>query len=261
MLYSLNGIDSANFFEFREAVNHTFPLHCHYTVEVIFVLSGRITVTKEKTSHILTRGEAVAIMPFEKHGIATAAREHSQVFWFQVSPKLISNWDLCFAGKTFQQFSRSFSEEKLEHIYDLLKSTTGNLIDVNCIFFETMHEFLQTNALVPCPVPNDICLQALQYIGRNFTKRITLKEMAKELNVSYVYLSRVFAKKINFKFVDCINSFRLQEAMALLADPQKSIAEICYACGFGSLRQFNRLFLQTLACTPKEYRRKVLQNP
>ena len=256
MYFSLNGIEIADFYEFKEWTNLNFVLHCHYTFEVVFAMAGCVTVEKEKDTYHLTAGDVLAIMPFEKHSFVTEENIGSQVFIFQISPKLISNWDLCFAGKRLKEPCCRFPDAVMEDLHYALKNTDGNLIDLNYIFFQIMREFLHENELVTDDQPDDICLDALRYISEHFRKNMTLKAVAKELNVSSVYLSRVFANNIKFKFVDCVNSFRLQEATSLLAKREKSISEICYECGFGSLRQFNRLFRKTMGCTPGEYRKK-----
>ncbi len=258
-IFSLNGIKSANFYEFCEWTNHIFPTHCHYAFEVCFVLSGEIIWEKEKHTYKMTAGDAIVIMPFEKHECYTEEGKTSKIFTFQISPKMISNWDLCFAGKTPQKSCCNFSNNLVKKIYHDLKNTDGNLIGLNYLFFTIMNEFLRDNDLITYNQPDDLCLEALLYISEHFSKNITLKEMAKDLNVSYVYLSRIFTKKFKFKFVDCVNSFRLQEAITLLSKRKKSISEICYECGFGSLRQFNRLFLQTMSTTPREYRKNILK--
>ena len=251
MFISLNGIETAQFYEFKEWANLNFPSHCHYACEVVFVASGEITIEKEKESYNLKKGDAIAIMPFEKHSFVT--ENESQIFIAQLSPSLISNWDVCFSGKTFKNPCCKFSDTELIEIYNDFKTAEGNIIRTNYAVFKIMNKL--ENELVESYKTEGICLEVLRYVGENFTRNITLKDMAQELNMSYVYLSRVFAQKIKFKFVDCINSFRIQEAISLLSNPDKSISEICFECGFGSLRQFNRLFLNTMSCTPSEYRR------
>ncbi len=256
MLFSLNGIETIDFFEFREWSNLNFPVHCHYSFEVIFVTSGSILLRKENAAYNLSSGDACVIMPLEIHSFITEGA--SEVFIFQIAPSLISNWDCCFAGKTLKEPCRGFSDPVLHDIHYALKNTTGSLVDLNYIFFKIMHLFLYENELVNGYELDDICLKALRYIGDNFSKNITLKDMAADFNISYVYLSRVFAKKLKFKFVDCVNSFRIQKAISLLSDPNRNISEICYECGFGSLRQFNRFFKETMSCSPREYRKMHL---
>ncbi|WP_157310450.1 helix-turn-helix domain-containing protein, partial [Parabacteroides distasonis] len=43
-------------------------------------------------------------------------------------------------------------------------------------------------------------------------------------------------------------------AARMLVDTQRSIAEICYDCGFNNLSNFNRIFKKKKNCSPKEFR-------
>ena len=51
-----------------------------------------------------------------------------------------------------------------------------------------------------------------------------------------------------------INRQRLSYAERMLRTLDDSIGEICFACGFTSVRQFNRAFRIAYGCTPTEYR-------
>lgn len=56
-----------------------------------------------------------------------------------------------------------------------------------------------------------------------------------------------------------INHHRVATAKRLLADPQerRSILQIAFACGFGSLGPFNRAFRDEVAMTPTTYRARM----
>lgn len=56
-----------------------------------------------------------------------------------------------------------------------------------------------------------------------------------------------------------INHHRVATAKRMLADPQerRSILQIAFACGFGSLGPFNRAFRDEVATTPRNYRARM----
>jgi transcriptional regulator GlxA family with amidase domain len=54
--------------------------------------------------------------------------------------------------------------------------------------------------------------------------------------------------------MDYIISIRLGHATRLLVDSTMSISEICYACGFNNISNFNRIFKKKKNCSPKEFR-------
>ena len=51
-----------------------------------------------------------------------------------------------------------------------------------------------------------------------------------------------------------INKQRLDHAERMLVTLEDAVGDICYACGFASVRQFNRAFKDVYGCTPSQYR-------
>ena len=257
MFFSLNGIETTDFYEFKEWSDLNFPTHCHYSLEIGFLISGKIYMTVGEKTHLLSPGDACISMPLEKHAFHTPENSSSEVIIFQISPQLISDWNLCFKGKKFNNPVCRFSDEEIKEIAHILKNTDGNLIELNYVFFRIMNKYISGNELSENYETDNICTEALLYVSKNYTTDIALKTAASALGVSTVYLSRIFSKKIKIRFVDCVNSFRIQKAVSLLADRKKNISEICYECGFGSVRQFNRIFKETFGKNPGEYRAEI----
>lgn len=254
ILFSLNGLECADFFEFNEWTDYSFPHHCHYAIEAIFVTEGSLTVEKENREYRLYPDDVLVIMPFEIHKFVS--EEHSRIFVFQMSPNLISNFDSVFKGKTFENPVCRFPRDDIGNIYRHLKNTSCSQIELNYIFFATMVKFSDKSKLSPLPERNKLFEKVIMYTSLHFEENICLKDVAAVCNVSHVYLSRMFTKKANIPFDDFLNSFRLQKALSLLSNTALPISEICFDCGFGSLRNFNRVFFKTMLCTPSEFRKK-----
>ncbi len=91
---------------------------------------------------------------------------------------------------------------------------------------------------------------------------LTLKKLAESLGVQPHHLSRVINQEFNLNFADYVNSFRLEEAIRRLENPQfdhYKIAAIAYDCGFNSVPTFNTLFKRVHQVTPSSYRKQVRQ--
>ena len=193
-------------------------------------------------------------MPFEKHKFIT--KTSSQIAVFEISTDLISNFGSLFKNRTPQNPCCRLSDRDLDVIYDHLKFAYNNPVELNCIFFEIMSVMLRNNELVPARAPSDLFQKAILYVNNHYNEAICLKDVAEALNVSPVYMSRVFAKKTGIRFSEFINSFRLQKAIAMVTDPSIPLGEVAFSCGFGSIRNFNRVFSKMMTCTPSEYRKK-----
>lgn len=87
---------------------------------------------------------------------------------------------------------------------------------------------------------------------------ITLASLAREIDVDPHHLSRFLSIHLHITFTGLINSYRVDQAKALLArKPQETVLCIAFASGFNSKASFNRVFKKTTGMTPSGYRLKM----
>ena len=55
-------------------------------------------------------------------------------------------------------------------------------------------------------------------------------------------------------FTEFVNYYRINKACQMISE-DKTIAEICYGCGFSNISYFNRIFKKHTLKTPSEFRR------
>lgn len=102
--------------------------------------------------------------------------------------------------------------------------------------------------------------KAFEYLNSNYDKQISLKEIAKLVNMTEVSFSRFIKKRTGSTYIDTLNEIRLGHASRMLIDTTHSIAEISFNCGFNNISNFNRLFKKKKNCTPKEFRESFSGN-
>ena len=95
---------------------------------------------------------------------------------------------------------------------------------------------------------------AHDFLQKNFSRNITLKEVSKLANMNEVSFSRFFKLHTGITFMDSLLDIRLGNASRLLIDTSDTVSEIAYDCGFNNISNFNRLFKKRKGCTPKEFR-------
>lgn len=92
------------------------------------------------------------------------------------------------------------------------------------------------------------------YLHENYHRHITLREVARLINMSEASLMRFVKRWTGKTFVDNLNEIRVAEAVCRLIDTSDSISEISFKCGFNNLSNFNRVFRKRRGCTPTEFR-------
>ena len=94
----------------------------------------------------------------------------------------------------------------------------------------------------------------ISYIKENYAYEITLGELAAILPMSEGQFSRVFKQTMKLSPIQYLMRYRRLQSCKLLQDTEKKIGEIANLSGFNNISYFNRVFLNTIGCTPKEYR-------
>lgn len=94
------------------------------------------------------------------------------------------------------------------------------------------------------------------YILEKFTDvDLNLTDVAKIVSMSDSAFSHFFKKCTNKSFTQFVVDLRIGYASKLLLETQDSVGQICYACGFNNVSNFNRLFKKNRSLTPKDYRK------
>lgn len=89
---------------------------------------------------------------------------------------------------------------------------------------------------------------------------LSLSRLATQLGVSTNALSQVINSTYNQSFTDLMNHHRIEQAKALLADPDKAgekIATIAYDSGFNSISRFNTVFKKEVGIPPSAFRKQA----
>lgn len=92
------------------------------------------------------------------------------------------------------------------------------------------------------------------YIKKNYTCDIALREVAELANMSEGAFSRFFSQHTGRSFTEYLIDIRIGMVTRLLVDTNKTIAEICYECGYNNMSNFNRIFKKKKGRTPHEFR-------
>jgi two-component system response regulator YesN len=96
----------------------------------------------------------------------------------------------------------------------------------------------------------------IEFVNRHYDKELTLKGMAKYVNMGEQYLSGLFKKKTGEQFIQYVQRIRIERACYCLAETDLRVAEICEQVGFVHLNYFLKQFKKWTGFTPSEFRER-----
>lgn len=96
----------------------------------------------------------------------------------------------------------------------------------------------------------------INYIYKNYDKKITLADLARLANMSIPNFSSVFRETIGIPPMEYLTHLRLQNAANLLQNTDKKIIDIAEECGFFSISNFIKAFRNGMEMPPSQYRKE-----
>jgi AraC-like DNA-binding protein/ligand-binding sensor protein len=102
----------------------------------------------------------------------------------------------------------------------------------------------------------DVIYKAMDYIKRNYKKKITLEEVASHVYLSPSYFCLVFKKELKCNFKTYVNRIRIEMSKKLLLDNSIPLTDIASDVGFEDQSYFTKVFRSLTGTSPGKYREK-----
>lgn len=99
--------------------------------------------------------------------------------------------------------------------------------------------------------------RALDYIGQNLDKRLTLAEVAAYVQMSESRFSQVFRQEIGVSFPEYVNSKKIEKAKEWIATDEQSLTQMASNLAFYDQSYFTKTFRRYVGITPKQYQKKI----
>ena len=228
--------------------------HTHARDYITFVLEGAFREIYSSRS-ILCRAGAVRFLPagviheneivseLRCLHIATEPSALDQLHQQPVVPRkpaeisgLTTTW---LANRLYMEFSRQ---------------DTASAMAVEGLVLEILAEIARSEAADASQLAPRWLKQAIEIVESRFLERLSLAEIAAEVGVHYVHLSRQFHKYNRCTVGELIRRRRVQYASHLLAHSRTPLAEIALICGFSDQSHLSFLFKRYMGMSPSKFR-------
>lgn len=97
--------------------------------------------------------------------------------------------------------------------------------------------------------------KARQYIDEHFAEKITLEDVAEEIELNPVYFSVLFKKEMDTNFSSYLTNVRMEKAKELLRGGNETIAAVAEQVGYKDFRYFSQMFSKLIGVKPTLYRK------
>ncbi|MEH7096301.1 response regulator [Neobacillus vireti] len=100
---------------------------------------------------------------------------------------------------------------------------------------------------------HDAVEKACTYIEKNFSKDLTLQDVAEYVGMNPTYFSLLFKEEMKQSYIKYLTKLRMERAKELLREGKK-VAEVSEKVGYHTYRHFSELFKKHAGVNPGQYR-------
>ncbi len=239
----------------RKIISCNYDTHWHEFYEIEIVISGEGTYTVDGVEYPIKKGMLFFMSPFNFHSVKTINCDiYNIMFMGEMCDKnllykaslsksgagiMLDGKDLSVIGGFVDEMELAEKKGNLEYIIQLLNTILAKICTLSKADGVTELTKLQKGVL---------------FIHKNFRTGITLGDVAKTLNVTPSYMSRIFTESLGITFKQYLNEIRYNYAMRLLMHSDMSATEICYESGFNDYSNFSRSFKKKFGISPGQFR-------
>lgn len=254
-------------------LNDFFYWHYHPEYEIVFIEGA--DGTRHVGEHIsrFEGSDLVLIGPFIPHlnfdyGIKTPYKKYvlhiKEDFLeraFAQMPELLDIKDLFEQARKGIYFYGNAKSEIGEALKTLFQLTPFEQFIAILKLLQKMAKCVEKGTLHANPVSQHYNLKEQQrlkvvyaYIEEHFMEKMDIMDMAKLTHLTHAAFCRYFKKMTLMTFTEFVNQYRINQAKnGLLLD--KTVSEVCFACGFESLSYFNRVFKKVTGENPLQFKK------
>lgn len=251
---------------------YSLESHLHDCYEFVYITDGHCIYTIEGREYFVSPGDLIFTRPNELHSFSfpekcTFTRQFIHVYpdYIKAFPEISGIFhEKEYAAKNFIP-ANVVEEYGLDKIFNTLKSYTNESLPETFIIayskvLELMAKTIEIMRTVDISqhhaIKNKTIYKILRYIDEHFAENITLEDVADELYLSNVYISRVFKQELGLNLKTHINMRRIVMAKNMIAANEK-ISSVYTKCGFENYSTFYRSFMRFVGMSPDEFKQRI----
>lgn len=292
MVFQVDKIFTLHYFEYNKYF--FFDGETHDFWELVFIDSGTLGITAEDKKLYLKQGECIFHKPNEFHNIWTEDKFassiiisfsssspcmelfHSLTHTVTAKQRYLIHEILQIGKETYMGPLDVMEMEQLIHSPEIsfgseqmIKNLIEQLlIDIirgkskrHCspVFLLSAPTGLFTDS--PAPIilsPHQELIQSIiGILENNLYGRLSLEDIAGELNFSQSYIKNIFKKETGYTIMQFYFKLKIDKAKQLISEDQCTFTQVSDLLGYDSIHSFSKAFRKATTMSPTEYKASV----
>lgn len=247
--------------------NHEFAPHTHESFAIGVVDSGALSFKYKSPSDIVPAGNIMIIHPGEVHTGKCIAESGCSYQMIYVEPNVVLkafpdfyskfNQDLHFKK---QNIADNYIANSIRQAFRSFSINSSPLIEKESKLQNLLEKLISRYSMPGCfgkifKAEKIYVKKAKQFLEDNYGSDLSLKDLAKEVNISPYHLLRMFKGDLGISPHAYLTQIRIQKSKRYLIQGS-SISEVAQLTGFCDQAQFTKRFKQLVGTTPGLFQKK-----
>ncbi len=245
--------------------NIGFAPHWHNELEILYVREGECNLVVDDKQYFLRTGDLIMYGACSTHYCQHTENTRNLLEFVLLDPRVLDQSHIAIDETVHipAQIMEAFSlKEVLREWMDTInvELTARRPYYQELIrsaftkFWYTMQrELYKEKALLQGNSKMKKLKRALQYIHEHYAEELSLETLAEVVQITPTYFSELFRKLMGVNYVQYLQNFRINKALAVLKKGEKRILDVAFDVGFTNIRSFNRVFQQQTGMTPTQF--------
>lgn len=254
-----------------------YPIHFHDDIEIVYVLEGSVGLKNGYYNYVLKQGDIFILNDREIHSFVKTSEEN-MVMMLQLNLEYFTKYYDNLKNSFFVTDMHDPDDESLEILRNMLATIMMEILQKGYGYehkvIETVHNvisalmadfqyflmedgrFINGEKNKGNKILAGRMNRITDYMYENYTRKLTLNEIADKEHLSIYYLSHVIKEATGLNFQDLLSFIRVEESEKLLLGTNKKIGAISDEMGFSAVRYYIKHFKTWFGMHPLEYRKK-----
>ena len=249
-------------------------LHAHPYYEIYFLRSGERSFLLRNEIHTMSAPSLFIVPPYEMHMtqggeyvrynvyiMPTQFYEYERELFDSLALKNIKlkEDDADFITRIFDKGVSVFKNPQNKHKEEMLRAVFSafSMYLTDAEFYESASSIKGASKSEYVP---KLYLEIVEYLGKNYMKKITLDDISADFFVAKTTLLNNFKKHFGCSPIEFLLNVRISKAERLLFDTNYSVEEISEMCGFSSANYFSLIFKKKRGKSPLNYKAQYLND-
>lgn len=142
---------------------------------------------------------------------------------------------------------------------EAISSALGLVVDyLSEIYLQCKPKISNSKNFIYCSNEDVTLSRLISYISENYTKQLSILDLAAYCNCSQSHVSHIFKKRTGMTIKSYVNWLRINQSKKLLMNENKTIVAIAYELGFEDSNYFSKVFSVQIGMSPTKYRNLLL---